>query len=67
AFAKANTNNLYYLPKKHLWICNCHALKDSYNYEETLIIVKNSLARGFAPMVWMQLESEEFESFFIIA
>ncbi|GAL75756.1 hypothetical protein JCM19275_1639 [Nonlabens ulvanivorans] len=67
AFAKANTNNLYYLPKKHLWIGNCHALKDSYNYEETLLIVKDSLARGFAPMVWMQLESEEFESFFIIA
>lgn len=67
AFAKANTNNLYYLPEKHQWIGNCHALQTSYNYEDTLQIVKKSIARGFAPMVWMQLESGHFESFFIIA
>ncbi|EAS19760.1 hypothetical protein BBFL7_00306 [Flavobacteria bacterium BBFL7] len=67
AFAKANTTNQYYLPEKRLWIGNCHILTDSYSYEEVVYKIEESLQRGFAPMVWMQLETKQFESFFVIA
>lgn len=67
AFAKAYTDNIYFIPEKHQWIGNCQALPISYNYIQTVKIVKESIARNFAPMIWMQLENGQFESFFVIA
>lgn len=67
AFAKAYTTNHYYFPEKYAWKMEAHALELSYNHEETLKIAEASLERGFAPLLWMELEDGSFERFFIIA
>jgi hypothetical protein len=42
-------------------------LPTSYTFNEILELTKESLQRGFAPLIWMQLlESKTFESFFVV-
>ncbi|AZQ44265.1 DUF1853 family protein [Nonlabens ponticola] len=67
AFAKAETSNTYYLPEKHAWKMQPHELESSYTHAQSLPIAIDSLQRGFAPLIWMQLADGTFERFFIVA
>lgn len=66
AFAKAETTNHYFLPKKQFWKIVPQELSVSYTFKEVLELTKASLSRGFAPMIWMQLEDSSFERFFVV-
>lgn len=66
AFAKAETKNTYFLPEKYAWKMTPFSMSDSFTFQEVLENVSKSLERGFAPLVWMQLDSGDFESFFIV-
>ncbi|PRP66565.1 DUF1853 family protein [Nonlabens agnitus] len=67
AFAKAITSNLYFLPEKKQWKMRPQSLQVAFTHEQLLPEVRQSLERGFAPMIWMQWPSGEFESFFVVA
>jgi hypothetical protein len=66
AFAKAETENTYFLPEKYAWKMTPQELPTSYTFHEVLILINGSLDRGFAPLLWMQLEDQSFESFFVV-
>jgi hypothetical protein len=67
AFAKAETTNSYFLPEKYAWKMLPQELPTSYTFNEILELTKESLQRGFAPLIWMQLlESKTFECFFVV-
>lgn len=67
AFAKAETDNIYFLPEKKEWKIKPQPLEQPYSYEEIAPLVQESLKRGFAPMLWMQLIDGSFERFFVVA
>jgi hypothetical protein len=67
AFAKAETSNIYFLPEKYAWKMQPEPLQEGYIYAEIVKRVSESLQRGFAPLLWMQLESGAFERFFVVA
>ncbi|MGJ8684277.1 MAG: DUF1853 family protein [Nonlabens sp.] len=67
AFAKADTNNLYYFPEKYAWKMEAHSLNTFYTHEDAVLIAIKSLERGFAPLIWMRLDDGSFERFFVIA
>jgi hypothetical protein len=67
AFTKAETKNSYFLPEKYAWKMLPQILPNSYTFNEILELTRESLQRGFAPLIWMQLsESSIFERFFIV-
>jgi hypothetical protein len=67
AFTKAETTNSYFLPEKYAWKILPQILPNSYTFNEILELTRESLQRGFAPLIWMQLsESSIFERFFIV-
>ncbi|MDP5102124.1 MAG: DUF1853 family protein [Nonlabens sp.] len=66
AFAKADTTNTYYAPEKHAWKMQAHALDTSCTFAEIVELTQQSLARGFAPLLWMHLPDGSFERFFVI-
>jgi hypothetical protein len=66
AFAKAETNNIYFLPEKYAWKMAPQQLPNSYTFQEIVKLTIESLNRGFAPLIWMQLEDKTFERFFVI-
>ncbi len=66
AFAKAETQNTYFLPEKYAWKMTPYASSVSYSFHEVFEQVKMSLERGFAPLVWMRLDSGKFERFFVV-
>jgi hypothetical protein len=66
AFAKAETANAYFLPEKYAWKMKPHVIDSPRKFTEICEDVKQSLARGFAPLLWMQLENRSFECFFVI-
>ncbi len=66
AFAKAETTNTYYLPEKKQWKMRPQPLEVGYTFKQVQPMVQSSLKNGFAPMVWMALENNSIESFFIV-
>ena len=66
AFAKAETQNTYYLPEKFAWKMSPYPTALEHTFHEVLESATQSLERGFAPLVWMQLETGKFERFFIV-
>ncbi|MEO9953837.1 DUF1853 family protein [Nonlabens sp.] len=66
AFAKAETSNIYFLPKKYEWKMKPQELEESFTFLQILELTTASLSRGFAPLIWMQLEDNTFERFFVI-
>lgn len=66
AFAKAETSNIYFLPKKYEWKMKPQELEESFTFLQILELTTASLSRGFAPLIWMQLEDSTFERFFVI-
>lgn len=66
AFAKAETSNTYYLPKKSEWKMKPQQLEESFTFIQILKLTSASLTRGFAPLIWMQLEDSTLERFFVI-
>lgn len=66
AFAKAETENTYFLPEKYAWKMTPQELPLSYGYHEVALLVNKSLERGFAPLLWMLLEDNSFERFFVV-
>ncbi len=67
AFAKAKTTNLYFLLEKKEWKIQPESLQVELSHENALERVTESLRRGFAPMLWMQLPDKSFERFFVVA
>ena len=67
AFAKAYTDNLYFLPEKKEWKMRPQRLERAYTHRKILEHSRSSLQRGFAPMVWMLLQDGSFERFFIVS
>jgi len=67
AFAKAETDNTYFLPQKKQWPLKPQPLEPFLSHPEALNLAKASLKRGFAPLLWMQLPEGTFESFFVVA
>jgi hypothetical protein len=66
AFAKAETENTYFLPEKYAWKMTPQELPTSYTFHEALTLTNDSLERGFAPLLWMQLADKSFEIFFVV-
>ncbi len=66
AFAKAETSHSYYLPHKHAWKMQPHALDVSYSHKEVLPVIKKALSLKLAPMVWKINGRGDFERFFVI-
>jgi hypothetical protein len=66
AFAKAETTNTYFLPEKYAWKMSPQILPSSYTFHKALELTEESLERGFAPLIWMQLEDQSFERFFVV-
>ncbi|AUC79760.1 DUF1853 domain-containing protein [Nonlabens sp. MB-3u-79] len=66
AFAKAETENTYFLPEKYAWKMTPQELLTSYTFHEALALTNDSLERGFAPLLWMQLTDKSFETFFVV-
>lgn len=67
AFAKAETDNLYFLPEKYAWKMTPQELPISYTFQEVLELTEQSLERGFAPLLWMYIsEINSFERFFVV-
>jgi hypothetical protein len=67
AFAKAETDNSYFLPEKKEWKMKPQPLEQCLSHPEAVELAKASLKRGFAPMLWMQLPDGTFERFFVVA
>lgn len=66
AFAKAESPHHYYLPEKYAWKMKPHRYGDALTHSECLELVIKSLERGYAPLIWKEIESGQFESFFVI-
>ncbi|SCY02079.1 hypothetical protein SAMN05192588_0766 [Nonlabens sp. Hel1_33_55] len=67
AFAKAETSNSYFLPEKKQWKMKPQPLQETLTYHEIVPMVSQSLHRGFAPLIWMELADGSFETFFVVA
>lgn len=67
AFAKAETDNLYFMPEKYAWKMTPQVLHTSYSFKEVLVLTEQSLERGFAPLIWMLVSTtNSFERFFVV-
>lgn len=56
----------YYLPEKYAWKMKPHAYGQAYTHAEVATLAIASLERGFAPLVWKEIDHKQFEAFFII-
>lgn len=63
---RANSTNTYFLPEKFAWKMKPYDTKLPLRFEEVCEKCALSLARGYAPLVWKQLENGQFERFFVI-
>lgn len=66
AFAKAETSNIYFIPKKKQWKLQPQELETSYSFQEAKVEINKKLNRDFAPMVWKKLDDGTIESFFVV-
>jgi len=52
--------------EKYAWKMKPHAYGQAYTHAEVATLAIASLERGFAPLVWKEIDHKQFEAFFII-
>lgn len=62
AFAKAQ----YYMPSKLEWVIEPHNEVHWRSYSETLALLKDSLSKKMAPMLWIKWPHQAFEKVFVV-
>lgn len=64
--AKTTSEHYYYLPEKYAWKMKPHAYGKALTHSEAVSLVSKSLERGYAPLIWKEIDTNVFESFFVV-